>query len=236
MRRWLGALAVLLAWLPPVAAQAPASSPAGYQPLNPGRAPGQIGRWSLLARHPELIQAPYFQPVEIRLLRTGEARSGRVTYYSGRERRGREQKAPARAGLQVGEIYRLRISGMSDFPGVSLYPTLEVIDRLHPPGQRRFEFPVPVEVTGEDVRLALEGHLVTRVIYLEEPGLSAGLEQLTPMTVRDLPPRENLLTAADRIGRPMVILRLGSRLPPTARQATAFFGTGATGRDLCRLA
>ena len=228
MMRWLGALAVLLVWVPPVTAQGPSPSPAGYQPLNPSLSPGRIGRWSVQARHPGLGQVAYFQPVEIRLLRTGEAGNAQVTWYDGPDRRPLALKAPAKIGLRVGEIYRLQISRMSDFPGVSLYPTLEVIDRLHPPGKRRFEFPVPVEVTGEDVRLALEGRLVTRVVYLEEPRLSGGLEQLTPMTVRDLSARANLLTEADRVGRPMVILRLGSRQPPSSRQATAFFGTGAS--------
>jgi len=193
-----------------------------------------VARWSAQAGRSGSPRSVYFQPVEVRLVDTGPGGGGRVTWYSALQATGQRiapkgivtAAAPHSAGLLVGGTYRVGISDMPDFPGVSVYPTIEVLDRLHPPADRQYEFPVPVELTGEDIRLALQGHLVTRVVYLEEPRLSAGNEQTRPMMVRDLDPRRNVLAEADRAGRPMVILRLGSRRPPTRNAPAAFFGTG----------
>ena len=72
-------------------------------------------------------------------------------------------------GLQQGEIYRFKITHLPYAEGRELYPTLELISRLTPPAGHETEFPIPVELSEEDIRLALDGHLVTRVVYLEPP-------------------------------------------------------------------
>ena len=225
--------ALLLSWVPPTSAQLPVGRDV-YSPLSARMSPGVVARWSAQAGRSGSPRMVYFQPVEVRLVDTGPGGGGRVTWYSALQATGQRiapkgivtAAAPHSAGLLVGGTYRMGISDMPGFPGVSLYPTIEVLDRLHPPSDRQYEFPVPVELTGEDIRLALQGHLVTRVVYLEEPRLSAGNEQTRPMMVRDLDPRRNALSEADRAGRPMIILRLGSRRPPTRNAPAAFFGTG----------
>lgn len=236
LRWWLRlglVAAVLLSWVPPTSAQAPVGRNV-YSPLSARMPTGMVARWSAQAGRSGSPRMIYFQPIEVRLVNTGPGGGGRVTWYSALQANGNRvapqgivtAAAPHSAGLLVGGTYRVGISDMPDFPGVSIYPTIEVLDRLHPPSNRQYEFPVPVELTGEDIRLALQGHLVTRVVYLEEPRLSAGNEQTRPMMVRDLDPRRNVLAEADRAGRPMVILRLGSRRPPTQNAPAAFFGTG----------
>jgi len=220
-------LVVLLAWVPSASAQSPEGRDV-YEPLTARMSPGVVARWSAQAGRAGVAGQIYHQPVEVRLTDTGPSGGGRVTWFGGiGDRRGVTAAAPFAAGLLVGATYRVAISDMPEFPGVTLYPTLEVLDRLHPPLGQKFAFPIPVEVTAEDVRLALQGHLVTRVVFLEEPRLSAGNEQTRPMMVRDVDPRKNALAEADRAGRPMVILRLGSRTPPTQNAPAAFFGTGA---------
>ena len=71
----------------------------------------------------------------------------------------------------------------------------------------------------------VEGHMMTRWAKDVTPE-NALPEYPRPMMVRDLDPRRNALAEADRAGRPMVILRLGSRRPPTQNAPAAFFGTG----------
>ncbi len=217
---------LLLSLTSPASAQSRLSQNV-YQPLNARMTPGLVGRLSAQAGRSGPSHVPYFQPVEVRLANTGPSGGGRVTWFSaGQGSNGAvTAAAPHTVGLLVGATYRVQISDMPAFPGVKIYPTIEMIDRLHPPTERRYEFPVPVELTGEDIRLALSGHLVTRVVFLEEPRLSAGNEQTRPMMVRDLDPRANALAEADRSGRPMVILRLGSRSAPSG-QADDFFHMG----------
>src|SRR5690242_5961090 len=48
-----------------------------------------------------------------------------ATFYQGRPT-GYEHAAPVAAGLRPGYIYRVKLSGFTDYPGVSLYPSLEL--------------------------------------------------------------------------------------------------------------
>ena len=88
-----------------------------------------------------------------------------------------------------------------------------MIDRLYPPlGQER-RFPIPVDITKEELELALSGRFVTRVIYLEDPQHALPVaEQPDEQTYFQIPPGDNPLDVADRLGRPMAILRLGGSL------------------------
>ena len=230
-------LVLLFSWTVPTSAQPP-SGQAAYSPLSARMPPGVVGSWSAQAGRSGSPRQMYFQPVEVRLVETGPSGGGRVTWFAmGRGRSGSvSEAAPHAAGLMVGATYRVGISDMPEFPGVTVYPTIEVIDRLHPPLGRRYEFPIPVELTGEDIRLALQGKLVTRVVFLEEPRLAAGNEQTRPMMVRDLDPRANALSEADRVGRPMIILRLGSRTAPIegSPESVNFFNMGRQPIELTR--
>jgi hypothetical protein len=125
-------------------------------------------------------------------------------------------EAPVKVGMIVGAVYRFRVTGIPFRPGEELYPTLEVIDRIDAPQGREHRFPIPVVLEESDLRQALEGALVTRVIYLEDG------ENANPMAVKpgqqmvlDVGPMDNALKAADQLGRPVAILRIGSRVPAT---------------------
>lgn len=122
--------------------------------------------------------------------------------------------APVTTGMLVGAVYRFRVTNIPFRPGEELYPTVEIIDRINPPAGREHRFPIPVVLTEEDLRLALDGALVTRVIYVEdsenaEPLASRPGEQRT----FDVGPADNALQTADQFGRPLAILRIGSRVP-----------------------
>lgn len=122
--------------------------------------------------------------------------------------------APVTTGMLVGAVYRFHVTNIPDHQGEELFPTLEVIDKTYPQPGREHRFPIPVVLTDEDLNLALSGALVTRVIYLEDsevadPVVSKPDVQMT----LDVGPNENALRAADVLGRPVAILRIGSRVP-----------------------
>lgn len=123
-------------------------------------------------------------------------------------------EAPVTTAMMVGGVYRLRVTNIPLRPGAELYPTIEIIDRLYSPPGTEHRFPIPVDLTIEDIRSALAGGMVTRVIYLEDS------ENAFPMAMKpgqqrttEVQPTDNALKVADQLGRPVAILRIGSRVP-----------------------
>lgn len=186
-----------------------------YFPLNAAQPTGTAGRWSLLS-HPQ--KANYVQPVQVRL-----PSAGHVTYYQGSPQNAVLTQAPSQAGMMVGHVYRIRISGMPEYPGAEIYPTIEVLDRLHPPEAHVQNFPIPIEITEEEIEIVLQDRMVTKVVYLEQPDLAAPVEEGARIRVEDLSINENLLQAADERGRPMAIVRIGGRIPDPTAPVDAFY-------------
>jgi hypothetical protein len=77
--------------------------------------------------------------------------------------------APARYNFVQAAIYRLKLSGIPNRPGLELYPTLEVV----PANARTDTFlahsAVPVAFTDEDFEQVAAGNYVVKVIYLPDP-------------------------------------------------------------------
>lgn len=208
---------MLLAATSPVSAQRPDGGV--YHLLDQTVPPGVAGNWSFLLGK---ATPGYFQPVRFVL-----PSQGHVAVFGPFGKDSTSLVTPAQIGLAVGHTYRLKISHMPEFPGVELYPSVELIDRLHPPEGLQHEFPIPVQFTADEIALALEGRLVTRIVYLEQPQLAMPQPQLEGTPVRTIPSSRNLVAEADRAGRPMLIIRLGGRLPAVHGEEPAFFGTGA---------
>src|SRR5436190_10772881 len=222
-----GILALAAVW--PSAAWAQSTNRGRYFPLNQSTPPGVAGKWSGTQRG--FIPAMQYVRVELpdSTGQTGSTRqtgTGEVAFYTGPQGENSAVAAPAVAALRVGSVYRLKISGMPDYPGAELYPTVELIDRLHPPRGREVEFAIPIVLTAEEIEMALEGRLVTKVIYLEQPDRAAPVRNTNAARNRLTDPRENLLAVADEAGRPMVIVRVGGRLPDAGDLETGFFGFG----------
>jgi hypothetical protein len=173
-----------------------------YQGLEP---PGAIGSWQLQRGGP---LSGYFQPVEIK------APNGALVSLASQGKFCPPEKSPAAAGLLIGPVYRLRVTNIPQHSGREVYPTIEMIDRLYPPAGQARRFPIPIELTQADLELALEGKFVTRVVYLENP--QNALPVATDRDEQrwyDAGPGSNPLEVADRLGRPVAIVRLGGRLP-----------------------
>lgn len=224
----LAGLLALAAALP-TTAWAQSTSRGRYFPLDQTTAPGVAGKWSGVQRG----FIPVMQPVRVELPASeglgsgGQGGEGQVTFYTDPQGSQTTLAAPAVVGLQVGSIYRIKISDLPDYPGAELYPTIELLDRLHPPRGREVEFAIPIVLTAEEIAMAIEGRLVTKVIYLEQPDRAAPVRNTNAARNRIADARENLLRIADEAGRPMVIVRVGGRLPDAAASESGFFGFGA---------
>lgn len=173
--------------------------------LDARQAPGEVAAAQVLRRQPGVGT---FQALSIRgpeNLKVALVRDGQFL---------EPLDVPVTTGMLVGSVYRFRVTNIPFQPGQELYPTIEIIDRIYAPAGKEHRFPIPIVLTAEDMANALSGALVTRVIYLEdselaEPTATTADQQLTT----DVGPTDNALQVADQLGRPVAILRIGSRVP-----------------------
>jgi hypothetical protein len=121
-------------------------------------------------------------------------------------------EAPATYNFAQAAIYRLKLSDIPDYPGVDLYPTLEVV----PANQRAMTFlahsSVPVSFTPDDFRMVNSGNYVVKVIYLPDPqyqdiAVGGGLGELIST---QLEPGVDPIAEAAKRGSILVIVRLGN--------------------------
>jgi hypothetical protein len=202
----------ITAWLALTAATF-AQGPVHY--LNKSDSPpGLIGQRRLEQGGP---LPGYFQPVEV------TAPAGTLISIPCNGAYTEPKPAKLQAGMLIGQVYRLKVANIRNFEGQEVFPTIEVIDRLYPPPGQAARFPIPIELTEEELRFALDGRYVLRVIYLEDVQTAPPVRQ-EPGEQRfdDIPPGQDAMQAADRVGRPMAILRMGSRVPLAAEDQGQF--------------
>ena len=213
IRRWVRvvgtlpwAVAVLgcLVLSSPVLAQGPPAHwhHAGAMP------PGAIGSQRLLRGGPLL---GHFQPVAVSVPEgalISVANQGAFTSH---------QPGRILVGLQVSPVYRFRVTSLPLFEDLELYPTVELIGRTYPPPGQQLRFPIPIELTREDLELALEGMFVTRVIYVEDPATAEPIaREADEQPWFEAPDGQDPLVMADQLGRPVAIVRIGGRIPQTS--------------------
>ena len=194
-----------------------------FQPLNEKMTPGFVA--DTLARVRQYDPA-WLQPVRVEL-----PTAGTVAVYSATPEPNATLSTPAQFSVNAGHIYRLRIADMPEFPNVEVYPSIEILDRMHPPQGRAADFPIPVVLTEADIREAINGRMVTRVVYLEQPQLAAMYDPLRREIPQAVNPADNALQEADRLGRPMIIVRIGGRTPSGDYMPYLYYGSGG-GFDL----
>ena len=177
--------------------------------------PGAIGRLRLMRGGP---LSGYCQPVEIRA-----PQGARIAPAIGA---GFGEGQPDRllVGLQVGAVYRFRVTDIPEYPGVELFPTVEMVDRMYPPPGQSLRFPVPVDLTIDELLAAAVGRFVTRIIYIEDPKLALPIAEKAGSESRwiEVRPGEDPLVTADGLGRPIAILRMGGRTPEPDQVDAAF--------------
>jgi hypothetical protein len=166
--------------------------------------PGQIGRTQLLKQG----RAGYYQPVEVR-----GPKGSLVSLASEGDFLPAESNV-AWGGMLIGEVYRVRIANIAEMEGTEVFPSIEVIDRLCPPPGQAARFPIPIEIEKDDLELAASGKYVMRIIYVEDPKQAVAIQDKPDhQRVYEARPYEDPLAVADEIGRPVAILRMGSRTP-----------------------
>jgi len=160
----------------------------------------------------------YCQPVEIRA-----PRGARIAPAAGSDF-GDSRPEKLLVGLAIGPVYRFRVTDVPEHPELEVFPTIEMIDRTYPPPGAALKFPVPVDLTQEELLMAAEGKFVTRVIYIEDPHLALPVAEKQGSETRwfDVRAGEDPLITADSLGRPIAILRLGGRLPDANGPDAAF--------------
>jgi len=167
--------------------------------------PGTVGQGQLQRFLP--LQG-YQQPVEVDV-----PQGARVAVNTGGTF-SEPQASRLVAGMQVGHVYQLQISNIPYHEGFEIYPTIEVVNRLYPPEGKANRFPVPIQFTQEELELALSGRFVTRVVYLEDQATALPqLEDPEMQSYFEAAPNQDPLRLADEFGRPMLIMRMGSRVP-----------------------
>jgi hypothetical protein len=206
------ATVLFTAWLS-LSATAAAQGPWHYQD-KADLPPGTIGQRQLERGGP---RPGYFQPVEV------AAPGGSLVsvVVNG----GFSEAMPSKllAGMLIGPVYRLKVANIPGHEGQEVFPTIEVVDRLYPPPGQATRFPIPIVLTQEELAFALDGRYVLRVIYLEDQKMALPVSlPKGEQQYNEIAPGQDAMEAADRLGRPVAILRMGSRVPMPNEDQTSF--------------
>ncbi len=126
---------------------------------------------------------------------------------------------PGQVGLALGQTYRLRVSAIPDKPNVIVYPTIRLIGYVMPPAQvDPVEYPIPIHFLDRDFADAAEGRLVSNVVFLEDPVSAVPLKYPAgELPIVDIAPNDDALKRASSLGRPVVFIQLGNRVPLDGR-------------------
>lgn len=185
-----------------------------HQLTNGNLPPGKASELALRS-NPELFG--HIQPVKI-----VTPQNALVSFWDGGGYATANFQGPT-FGMTMGPVYRLKITNIPGHSGLEIFPSVELLSRLHPPAGKELEFPIPVEITQDDLDQAIAGKMVTKVVYLEDPETALPFQQIGERQRNtDISGYEDTLHTADRLGRPMAIVRLGSRQPLATDFAGAF--------------
>jgi hypothetical protein len=177
----------------------------GRHLVDGNMAPGQAAHGSLMA-DPSLLG--FVQPVRVIVPNEARLEIGNDGAYVPCH------SARVTAGMMIGPVYRFKVTAIPGHPNVELFPSIEILGRLHPPLGLETKFPIQVNLLQDDLDRAIQGSMVTKVVYLENPDTAfphRHVEDHQPYF--DLSPNEDPIRAAERLGRPMAIVRIGSRIP-----------------------
>jgi uncharacterized repeat protein (TIGR01451 family) len=138
----------------------------------------------------------------------------RASFYQGRAP-ARTFAVPVVVGMRPGYAYRVGLHGMTEHPDLFVFPTLEIHGSLHLSAKLgAAAFPATVHLTDNDVTAIAAGSLITKVIYLENPDRAVPKATLPGEILEaDAPPNADLLETARDLGRIMILVHLGGRVP-----------------------
>ena len=158
----------------------PSNSPIGagrHRLLRDDMPPGYLGALQRNNRGPGPVLS-YFQPVAFH-------GPGKTEFALSASDAFLETEKDLQAGLLVGSVYRFKMTRIPGYEGAELYPTIEVIDRTYPPPGLATKYPIEVYLDDDDIQAALDGQMVTRVVYLEDPQTASPLPQTQDFRATD---------------------------------------------------
>ena len=198
----------------PTAAQEPSSLHDRHFRDSGLHPPGQVGQ-RLLSRGGPI--PGYFQPIEVR------APQGTQLAFVANGQFGPSLLAPTKAGMLIGAVYRIKVTNIPGLEGVEVFPSIEVINRIYPPRGLKAKFAIPIHLSQREIEMATQGFFVTRVIYLEDPTNPIPVDEpIGRQRTLNIRYTEDPLHVADKLGRPVAILRIGSRSPQLNAQTGRF--------------
>lgn len=203
MKPALLCLALIAGLLPHSLACAQSSVSARF--ANSNDVPGNVAFTSLLA-NPQWVGR--VQPVKLMLPEKTIVSTWQGSWVEC-------EYADPTVATSIGPIYQVRIKGEFRTRIFDLFPTLEMVSCLNPPAELQLRFPVLVAISEDDIEQALAGRLVTKVIYVENPEMALPYRQLCngQQAFFDVTNLEDPIKTASRLGRPIAIVRLGTRQP-----------------------
>jgi hypothetical protein len=118
---------------------------------------------------------------------------------------------PGRYNFLQAAIYRLKLSEIPGYPGVELYPTLEVVPANGKTATFLAHSAVPIAFTQEDLDQVRAGNYVVKVIYLPDPQFqdlaATGPDEVVSSR---LEPGVDPIAEALRRGSILAVVRLGN--------------------------
>lgn len=120
---------------------------------------------------------------------------------------------PGIQNFEMGKVYRLKISNITNRPELILYPTLE-INSMTPRTRSYLEHnSIPVNFSENDFDQVKQGHFVTKVIFLPAPefqnlAVSGGVDTIVNT---QLPAGADPVIEAQNRGAILAVLRIGNK-------------------------
>jgi len=151
----------------------------------------------------------------------------KITFYRGAAA-GQTATAPCIVGLRPGFAYKVKLSDIPRFPGLTLYPTLEARGSMILGSRlRNADFPAALVFRDEDFTAAQAGAMVTKVVVLERPdqALPRASKADDPLEI-DVPANQNPLQESLQRGRALLLLHMGQR--QLGEEELAAFGASGT--------
>ena len=175
------------------------------QLVSSGQAPGAAAYSRLLAE-PRI--GGYEQPVRVVLPFGGQVSVANEAGFTALS------DYHSLVGLQVGPVYRMKVTGIIAGAEHEVYPTIEMLDRTYPPEALKLWHPVKIVLSRDDIEDATAGKLVTKVIYVENPDTALPYRQtFDHQATLEVGVGRDPYYVAQRLGRPIAIVRIGSRRP-----------------------
>jgi hypothetical protein len=163
--------------------------------ITPPAAPFPVMRTEVKFAGPSGMKISWFAPA-------GDGKPGFSTQYL---------EAPGRYNFLQASFYRLKLYDIPNRPGVTLYPTLEVVPCKAKTAAFLAHSAVPVIFNEDDFEQVAAGNFVVKVIYLPDPQFQ-DLATTAPDEVVStrLEPGMDPIVEAQRRGSILLVVRLGN--------------------------